>query len=216
MTTAVCDASANAANAGLATPPMHELRLLPAPMTEPPYDDELVAPPVDSVQAGQQKLALAFMLPGGLPAEPALRLVAPPNGTGDSFGAELSDDEDLGFPPEPTPATALPNPRPVAGRLVQAILEVVVAARPLAQLVRWTSEDVYRQLARRVRIAGHEDATVRGGLAPGRVRSIHVSEPRDNLVEVCAIVQRAGRATAVALRLEGIDGRWQCTALQFG
>ena len=53
-------------------------------------------------------------------------------------------------------------------------------------------------------------------LAPGRVRSVHVSEPRGNLVEVCAIVQHRDRATAIALRMEGVDGRWQCTALQFG
>jgi hypothetical protein len=120
------------------------------------------------------------------------------------------------FEPQRTPLSALPDPRVFAGRLVQAMLEVTVAARPLGQLVRWTTEEVYRQLARRVRMAGHEDATSRRRRAPGRVRSIHVSEPRGNLVEVCAIVQHHERATALAMRMEGVDGRWQCTAVQFG
>ena len=30
------------------------------------------------------------------------------------------------------------------------------------------------------------------------------------------IVRRGGRYHAVALRLQGLDGRWQCTALQLG
>jgi hypothetical protein len=33
---------------------------------------------------------------------------------------------------------------------------------------------------------------------------------------VCALVRRGARSTAVALRLEGRDGRWQCTALELG
>ena len=48
------------------------------------------------------------------------------------------------------------------------------------------------------------------------VRSVHVSEPVDGVAEVCAIVQQGPRCRAIALRLEGIDGRWQCTALHIG
>jgi Family of unknown function (DUF6459) len=48
------------------------------------------------------------------------------------------------------------------------------------------------------------------------VRSVHVSEPVDGIAEVCAIVQQGPRCRTIALRLEGIDGRWQCTALQIG
>jgi hypothetical protein len=48
------------------------------------------------------------------------------------------------------------------------------------------------------------------------VRSVRVSEPTDGVAEVCAIVQQGPRCRAIALRLEGIDGRWQCTALQIG
>jgi hypothetical protein len=48
------------------------------------------------------------------------------------------------------------------------------------------------------------------------VRSVRVSEPHDGVAEVCAVVQQGPRCRAIALRLEGIDGRWQCTALQIG
>lgn len=187
---------------------------MPTPVSDPPYDDELDLGP-DNVPAravrddagAQELLALGFQLPGGVPAVPALRLVRP---------APDPESDPAYFDAQPTPATALPDPRAFAARLVQAMLEVVVAARPLGQLLRWTSEEVYRQLARRLRVAGHETATMRRQTAPGRVRSVHVSEPRGNVVEACAIVQQRGRATALALRLEGVDGRWQCTALQFG
>jgi hypothetical protein len=45
---------------------------------------------------------------------------------------------------------------------------------------------------------------------------VHVCEPVDGVAEVSAVAHRSGRAHAVAARLEGIDGRWRCTALQIG
>jgi hypothetical protein len=36
------------------------------------------------------------------------------------------------------------------------------------------------------------------------------------VAELAAVVRRGGRMAAIALRLEGVDGRWQCTALQIG
>jgi hypothetical protein len=54
------------------------------------------------------------------------------------------------------------------------------------------------------------------GQPRGVVRSLHVSEPADGVAEVCALVRRGGRSTAVALRLEGMDGRWKCTAIELG
>jgi hypothetical protein len=48
------------------------------------------------------------------------------------------------------------------------------------------------------------------------VGSLHISEPRDGVAEVCAVVDTGVRKRAIALRLEGIDGQWRCTALQVG
>jgi hypothetical protein len=73
--------------------------------------------------------------------------------------------------------------------------------------------EVYEQVTGRAPAQpGAQDA------APARalVRSVHVSEPADGVAEVSALVRRGVRCTAVALRLEGMDGRWQCTALEVG
>jgi hypothetical protein len=48
------------------------------------------------------------------------------------------------------------------------------------------------------------------------VSSVRLTEPADGVAEVAATVRRGRRTTAVALRLEGLDGRWQCTALEVG
>ena len=54
------------------------------------------------------------------------------------------------------------------------------------------------------------------GRAPFAVGPLHVCEPVDGVAEVSAVAHRAGRAHAVAARLEGIDGRWRGTAVQIG
>jgi hypothetical protein len=199
------------------------LRRLPLPCSEPPYDDELgLAPgdwpprgratvdvqrqPADQVDlAVQGTLALAFVLPSGLPAVPEpppdLQLIADDTCSPDEFG------------PRPTQRAALPAPRTWAGRVVQAIVEVLAGMRPATQLVRWTTEEVYEQISSRVLPARGGDVE---GPPRGVVRSLHVSEPADGVAEVCALVRRGTRSTAVALRLEGMDGRWQCTAIELG
>ena len=54
------------------------------------------------------------------------------------------------------------------------------------------------------------------GTSPLVVGPVRVCEPVDGVAEVTAVARRGGRAHAVAARLEGIDGRWRCTALQVG
>ena len=200
------------------------LRRLPLPAWDPPYDDELSGPPGHrsgagaSAQAGaavQGTLALAFVLPSGVPAvpEPPVSLVEPPTlRLVRPADADAALDE-LEFGPQPTPRDALPEPRGWAARFVQAVLEVLAGDRPAGQLVRWTATDVYDEVTCRVtpgRRAGASTA------ARAVVRSVHVSEPVDGVAEVSALVRRGARCTAVALRLEGLDGRWQCTALELG
>ncbi len=103
------------------------------------------------------------------------------------------------------------------------MIEVVSGVRPVSQLVRWTTAAVYDELcarvARPVASTGAVGRAVNTTATPRLaevVRSIRVSEPHDGVAEVCAIVQQGPRCRAIALRLEGIDGRWQCTALQIG
>ena len=189
---------------------------------------------------GQRALRLVFALPSGLPARPELpdtlrketapelRLLPALHEPADDAamavglrprrraGRRDSADEDFG--PQRTTSTMLPAPTPWAGRLVQAVIEVVSGVRPVTQLVRWTTAPVYEALCARVarpaaNTGSRDHATTR--LAEV-VRSVRVSEPRDGVAEVCAIVQQGPRCRAIALRLEGIDGRWQCTALHIG
>ena len=220
MTATVSSPRAGAA----ARPPV---RRLPAPACEPPYDDEVGAagapPGADggwrgsssraaadgAAEAVQGTLALAFVLPTGLPSAPqapaGLHLVPPlrPDAQADLDAVE--------FGPQPTPRRGLPDPRGWSGRFAQAVVEVLAGDRPVAQLVRWTSSEVYDEVACRVLDPGTGAAGPRAV-----VRSIHVSEPADGIAEVAAMVRRGTRTTAVALRLEGLDGRWQCTAIELG
>jgi hypothetical protein len=194
---------------------------------------------------GQRALRLVFALPSGLPARPELpetlrkdtahaapelRLLPTLNESGDSVAVAVEpptrrrpgrrDSVEEEFGPQKTASTMLPAPTPWAGRLVQAMIEVVSGVRPVSQLVRWTTAPVYDVLCARVALPVASTGARSRAIATTRhaevVRSIRVSEPRDGVAEVCAIVQQGPRCRAIALRLEGIDGRWQCTALQIG
>jgi uncharacterized protein DUF6459 len=190
------------------------LRRLPVPAAEPPYDDEVGRPPGRQIGmpppgAVQGTLALSFVLPTGLPALP----VAPPGLRLVDVTEAAEELDEVEFGPQPTPRVALPEPRQWAGRFVQAVVEVLAGDRPLSQLVRWTTAEVYDEVSARVVPSGPP-----GAPTPARalVRSVHVTEPSDGVAEVAASVRRGRRCTAVALRLEGMDGRWQCTALELG
>ena len=194
----------------LAPTPTASLRRLPPPELEPPYDDD-AGPQALTGGPGAVQGALALVLPAVpsslLPTRArGLRLVPPLDGsTDDRFGAR------------PTPRSELPAPGPWSGRLVQALLEVLAGTRPVQQLLRWTSQSVYADLEDAVTPSTGRKP-VRAGSRPGAatVRSVHVSEPAEGIAEVCAVVARTGRTRAVALRREGVDGRWQCTALTVG
>ena len=152
------------------------LRLVLAPPSAPPYDDE----------------------PG---AAPRLRLVAQPvQPTGDDGWAGAVK----------TPTSALPGAQAFAHRLLHAVLEVAAGVRPVKQLRQHTTSELYETLYDT--LSGRPRAL--GGRPPPRdIRSLHVQERPEGVAEVCGTVQRGNRVVAVALRLEGMDGRWRCTEL---
>jgi hypothetical protein len=131
-----------------------------------------------------------------------------------------TSDAELGqlFGPEPTPRAALPDPRPRAAAAVRVLLEVLCGDRPTRQIAGLVSPAVLERLERR-----HPDR-FRAEPRHCQLRSLHVSEPADCVAEVAAVVfvpsTRRGstreRCRAVALRLEGSDGRWTVTALTVG
>jgi hypothetical protein len=158
--------------------------------------------------AVQGTLALEWTLPGDVDAVPlpsrSLRVVHRDSSV---------DDTDPAVAAVVTPRAELPEPGQWTAQLVQAVLEVLAHERPRHQLARWLSPEVYAELGL------HLAATpARGpGTSPARVRrtvsSTHVFEPADGVVEATAVVVGGRRARAVAVRLEGWDGRWRCTRL---
>ena len=162
------------------------LRLLPAPPSEPPYDDELPERPALHVVNGQLALPLPTM-PGA-----AARLRLLPHGP-------ARDDR-----------SAVPAARPFALALVQRLLEVLAGLRPVTQLQGATTFELYSELESAIaalpRPSGRRPT-------PRDVRSLHVQEQDGGVAEVCATVRRGERAAALAFRLETVRGTWRCTAL---
>lgn len=175
---------------------------LPVPPANPPYDDELTTDVVGS-------LALAAVpgLPSaGRPQATALRLVP----------AVAEPDADEFFTPQRTARADLPDPTAWTRGFAQAVVEVLAGHRVAAQLVGSTTMSVYAGIEAVVTRSAHRPTAARRNVVRPVVRSVHVSEPTDGIAEACAVVDTGSRRRAVAMRLEGVDGRWTCTALQCG
>ncbi len=118
-------------------------------------------------------------------------------------------------PDEFGPAWSLRSELPAAGeagrRLVTLALEVLAGRRPAGQLQALVSPGIHAAVA-----GGRRPRWCAEGTAPLLVGPVHVCEPVDGVAEITAVAHRGGRAHAIAARLEGIDGRWRCTALQIG
>lgn len=138
-----------------------------------------------------------------------------------------ASDEQL-FGPQPTPVRDLPDPREWAAHLAQGIVEVMHGARPAAQVIRWTSPEVYAVVARRGALAARREAALRGAErrvpptgprhGPGRTRvtRVLVCEPCHDVAEAAVVLLDGRRVRAMAMRLVGRDGRWVVDALQIG
>lgn len=124
-------------------------------------------------------------------------------------GAPLDPDEvtDPDFARRVTPTVELPDPMMWATRFGQATLEIVAGRRGPGQMIRWTNRTVYSHLAHQ---AGNVPAM------QARLRRIRLCTPVDGVVEAAAIAQLDQRILATAMRFEGLDGRWLCTALILG
>jgi len=116
-----------------------------------------------------------------------------------------------------------------------AAVEVLAGSRPLAQLARWLTPDVYDTLARRAALtapgsrvldaaAGGRDARVEGADAPAlpgvvrrpSVRRVRAHRVDAHTVEASVVVTHGDRVRAVALRLTRATGRWRAAALVVG
>ena len=173
-------------------PVLPSLRLLPVPPAEPPYDDEL--------PTGLRRLRTAPLQLAPAP----LRLVPPlPGGEDDAWSRPCS------------PLADLAPVQPFAHAFVQRLLEVLAGLRPVAQLQRDTTPELFARLERHV--AARPPS--RGARTDQRaVRSVRVQARPEGVAEGCATIKRqtpdGPRASALAFRLEGLEGRWCCVELQ--
>lgn len=118
------------------------------------------------------------------------------------------------FEPQPTSTACLPDPVPLLRSLTNGALEVLAGIREVDQLARWLSEDAFHALATRANLSAR--ARSARGVAPARpnfqLLSIRVMEPADGIIESVIVVAGPGRTRAVAIRLEGLDGRWRANS----
>jgi hypothetical protein len=168
----------------------HALRLVRVTTPQPPLEDD--------------RVPLRLVLPGVEVPRP----VHHPGPRPRSLAAFDPTDE---FGPAWSLRADLP-PAGTAGRRVLTLaLEVFCGRRPVGQLQALTSPGVFAALSGQRRPGWCVEGT-----APVFIGPVHVCEPVDGVAEVSAVARRSGRAHAVAARLEGIDRRWRCTALQIG
>jgi hypothetical protein len=162
------------------------LRVVAAPPSAPPFDDDLAAAPhLRLVPTGPHAVAPAAFDPRAF--------------------------DEAWFVPERTPTAELPALRRHAGLVVQALVEVFAGARPLQQLRRQLAMELYAELY--ARLEGNARRRVPRP-DPRSVRSVHVQTRPEGIAEVCATVRRGQRLVAVALRFEGYGGSWVCTELE--
>lgn len=179
------------------------LRALPVPDTEP-------APEAAPVERTSWLRSGAARTPGRDVQGVLTLLVSEPSDNQD----QDEEDDDGPVRPRTTASCDLPAPAQWGRRLVQVVIEVLAATRPASQLVRWSTQDVYDQIVSRIACGPRPAAgTPRPRLT---VCSVRVCEPADGIAEVSAVIRGQHRVQAVAVRLEGRDGRWVLTALQTG
>ena len=158
----------------------------PAPVREPPFDDELVDSPA---MVGRYDRPLPFA---------RHRRRRPP----------LPQQ-----PPTPLRA-ALPDPAHWARRLLVGIIETADGRRSLNQVAALLSPGVAHGLRTEFEQAGQLGRPHWTHRAV--VRSVRASEPADQVAELCATVRTGERVRAIAMRLEVRHARWCCTRLVLG
>ena len=111
------------------------------------------------------------------------------------------------------PRPGLPDAVAWGSSLATAMVEALLAQRPVAQLNRWLAEEVLADISlhQRRRIAQGRRPTV-----PVTLRSLRVQHPQPEAAEVAALLMVGRRPMAMAFRLEALGDRWLCRALELG
>lgn len=106
-----------------------------------------------------------------------------------------------------------------ARRYIQAAVEIVGGDRPVTQLLRWTSREVFDNLERRAQLVAragrHQPGQGRVQPVRPHVVGVHACFVTRDVAEVSAHVRYGQRSRALAARFEAVDQRWCCTALEW-
>ncbi len=164
---------------------------LPVPGANKPKSAHIINLPVRTKYGLQETLPFEWPTDGAN----ALKYLPP----------RMAENRSDSFEPQATARVDLPSAKQWSMRLVHALVEVVNGARPAAQLTRWITPEVMVQLQ------GH---IARNKMPRLGVRSIHVHETDDGVAEVSSVFGTPNRSFALAIRLEGLDGRWRATNLE--
>jgi len=173
-----------------------------APVAAPSLHLRLVHPPQPPLADPRQPVRLVH---------PGVAAPRPLHRPGPRPKPERPRDADGDFGPTWSTRADLPSPGDIGRSIVLLALEVLAGRRPVTQLRGVTTPGLFASLS-----GGRRPRWCADGTSPLVLGPVHVCEPVDGVAEVSVVARRAGRAHAVAARLEGPDGRWRCTALQIG
>ncbi len=166
---------------------------LPTPLAKEQPPATVLALPVRTKYGLQESLPFEWPVVRG---SNALAYVAPrvAPGANDTFDQQATSSADL--PPAQQWAT----------RLVHGVVEVINGVRPATQLTRWITPEVMTQVQGRI---------MSKNMPRFNIRSVHVTQTDDGVAEVCSVFGTPNRSFAMAMRLEGLDGRWKATSLMW-
>jgi hypothetical protein len=116
-----------------------------------------------------------------------------------NFGEEYDSD----FAPQPTSAEELPAIEPLTVQFIHNAVEIWAGKRSAQQLQHLCHYKVFGELQK---MAGSLKEV-------GRVRKTRVTQPLDGVCEATITLRFGERLRVVAIRFEGLDGRWLCTCL---
>jgi hypothetical protein len=109
------------------------------------------------------------------------------------------------------PRRDLPDAGEWGAALALAVLQALLAQRPIAQLNRWLADDVLSMVTMQQRRRRLQPGKA---VRPVQVRSVRVQHPGAEVAELSAHVVVGACDTALACRLEAVGERWLCTALE--
>lgn len=115
------------------------------------------------------------------------------------FGEEFDAD----FAPQPTSASDLPAIEPIVLQFIHNAVEIWAGRRSSQQLQQLCHYTVFSELQR---FSGTQKEV-------GRVRKTRITAPIDGVCEATVTIRFGDRLRVVAIRFEGLDGRWLCTCL---